>query len=95
MTKSELVQKLIDKASHISQKDMERIVNSIFDMMSDALCQGNRIELRGFGTFEVRKREPREGRNPKSGSKVMLGLRKTPFFKAGKELKEIINNHKG
>ncbi|MBI4373552.1 MAG: HU family DNA-binding protein, partial [Deltaproteobacteria bacterium] len=74
---------------------MERVVITVFDMKMEALCKGDRIELRGFGTFEVRRRQPREGRNPKSGTKVMLGFRKTPFFKAGKELKELINNHKG
>ena len=91
MTKSELVEHLIRKASHVSQKDMALIVDSIFDSMSDALNGGDRVELRGFGTFEVRVREPRLGRNPKSGTKVSLGVRKVPFFKAGKELKAKLN----
>ncbi len=91
MTKSELIGKLTEKASHISHKDMERIVNQIFDSMTEALRTGNRIELRGFGTFEVRVRDPRQGRNPKSGAKVSLGTRRVPFFKAGKEMKEILN----
>jgi integration host factor subunit beta len=95
MTKSELIMKLIESASHISHKDMERVVNMVFDAMTDALKKGNRIELRGFGTFEVRQRNPREGRNPKSGAKVQLGVRRVPFFKAGKELKELINRPKG
>jgi integration host factor subunit beta len=90
-TKSQLVQELISKASHISQKDMSLIVDTVFESMIKALEEGDRIELRGFGTFEVRVREPRMGRNPKSGSKVSLGVRKVPFFKAGKELKELIN----
>ncbi len=94
MTKSNLVQMLTEKASHISHKDMESIVNSIFDTMTEALSGGNRIELRGFGTFEVRHRNPRQGRNPKSGAKVSLGIRKVPFFKAGKELKELVNHAK-
>lgn len=94
MTKSQLVQQLINQASHISQKDMSLIVDTVFESMIKALGDGDRIELRGFGTFEVRVREPRLGRNPKSGSKVSLGIRKVPFFKAGKELKEMINNGK-
>jgi integration host factor subunit beta len=94
MTKSQLIQELVAKASHISQKDMSLIVDTVFESMINALGGGDRIELRGFGTFEVRVREPRTGRNPKSGSKVSLGIRRVPFFKAGKELKEIINNGK-
>ncbi len=95
MTKSQLIEALVQKASHVSQRDMETIINAIFDSMTDALQAGNRIELRGFGTFEVRVRKPRLGRNPKSGAKVSLGVRKVPFFKAGKELKEKVNNHHG
>lgn len=95
MTKSQLVQTLMNRASHISQKDMGLIVDTVFDSMIQALGEGGRIELRGFGTFEVRVREPRMGRNPKSGTKVSLGIRKVPFFKAGKELKEKLNGHKG
>ena len=91
MTKSQLIQNLVSQAAHISQKDMEVIVNSIFDGMTEALKTGDRIELRGFGTFEVRVREPRLGRNPKSGAQVPLHTRRVPFFKAGKELKEKLN----
>ena len=91
MTKSELIQQLVNQAAHISHKDMEVIVNTVFDSMTEALQGGDRIELRGFGTFEVRVREPRTGRNPKSGAQVALGVRKVPFFKAGKELKEKLN----
>lgn len=93
MTKSQLIQELVSRASHISQKDMSLIVDTVFESMINALGDGDRIELRGFGTFEVRVREPRTGRNPKSGSKVSLGIRRVPFFKAGKELKEIINTN--
>ena len=95
MTKSQLVQELVVKASHISQKDMNLIVETVFDSMVGALSGGSRIELRGFGTFEVREREPRLGRNPKSGAKVKLGIRKVPFFKAGKELKDTLNKNHG
>lgn len=91
MTKSQLVQNLLNRASHISQKDMALIVDTVFDSMIGALQTGDRIELRGFGTFEVRVREPRVGRNPKSGTKVSLSVRRVPFFKAGKEMKEKLN----
>ena len=91
MTKSQLVQELMNRAMHISHKDMSLIVDTMFNSMVKALEDGDRIELRGFGTFEVRVREPRLGRNPKSGTKVSLGTRRVPFFKAGKELKEKLN----
>lgn len=92
MTKSELIEQMVQKASHVSHKDMERIVNTVFDLMCGELKKGNRIELRGFGTFEVRVRRPRQGRNPKSGASVDLGTRRVPFFKAGKELKDGVNH---
>ena len=95
MTKSQLIEMLINKASHVSHRDMEWIVNTIFESMTEALGGGDRIELRGFGTFEVRTRQPRLGRNPKSGQKVSLGVRRVPFFKAGKELKQSINGNHG
>ena len=91
MTKSQLVQALMAQAPQIPQKDMIALVEAVFDSMIKALKSGERIELRGFGTFEVRVREPRMGRNPKSGTRVKLGVRKVPFFKAGKELKEKLN----
>ncbi len=91
MTKSQLIEELVQRASHISHKDMALIVETVFESMSEALEHGDRIELRGFGTFEVRVREPRQGRNPKSGVKVNLEERRVPFFKAGKELKEKLN----
>ena len=94
MTKSQLVQELMNRAMHISHKDMSLIVDTMFNSMVKALEDGDRIELRGFGTFEVRVREPRLGRNPKSGTKVSLGTRRVPFFKAGKELKEKLNGRK-
>jgi integration host factor subunit beta len=95
MTKSELIEQLVDRSAHISNKDMGLIVDAIFESMMKALESGDRIELRGFGTFEVRVRDPRIGRNPKSGTKVKLGIRKVPFFKAGKELKEKLNVKNG
>jgi len=70
------------------------VVNIIFDSMIDAIKRGERIELRGFGSFEVRERKPRLARNPKSGAAVKLQERKVPFFKTGKELKLMVNNKK-
>lgn len=67
------------------------IVETIFNQMKDALVKGDRIEIRGFGSFEVRVREPRQGRNPKTGASVYVNTRKVPFFKVGKELKERVN----
>ena len=72
-------------------RDVEVIVNTIFDSMTDALRHGDRIEIRGFGSFEVRVRKPRLGRNPKTGSSVSVGERRVPFFKVGKELRERVN----
>ncbi len=91
MTKSQLIQSLMSQASHISQKDMDLIVDTVFGSMVNALASGDRVELRGFGTFEVRVRAPRMGRNPKSGTQVTLGTRRVPFFKTGKELRVKLN----
>jgi len=91
MNKSDLINVLAERAKHISLKDMEAIVNTIFESMSASLQEGERIEIRGFGSFEVRRRKPRLGRNPKSGEQVQVGERLVPFFKLGKELRERIN----
>ncbi|MDX1402555.1 MAG: integration host factor subunit beta [Kiloniellales bacterium] len=93
MNKSDLINLLATRAKHISLKDMEVIVNEIFSSMADSLKQGTRIEIRGFGSFEVRERKARVGRNPKSGEKVQVGPRRVPFFKVGKELRERINSN--
>jgi integration host factor subunit beta len=88
MTKRELIEKLADKVKMLSLKDSEIIVNTIFDSMTEALAGGDRIEIRGFGSFQVKSRRPREGRNPRTGVKVAVEAKKVPFFKVGKELKE-------
>jgi len=93
MNKSDLINILAGRAKHISVKDMEVIVNEIFAGMTASLKQGARIEIRGFGSFEVRERKARVGRNPKSGEKVQVGPRRVPFFKVGKELRERINSN--
>ncbi len=90
MNKSDLIDVVTEKMPNLAAKDVEIIVNTIFDGMTGALADGGRIEIRGFGSFEVRVRQPRAGRNPKTGQKVQVGVRKVPFFKVGKELRERI-----
>jgi integration host factor subunit beta len=92
MTKSGLIEEVAKRTPHISKKDMEVVVNTIFDSMIDALREGERIEIRGFGSFQVKIREAREGRNPKTGEPVHISAKRTPFFKVGKELKEKVDN---
>lgn len=87
MTKRDLILKLQEVLKVYAYKDITYIVNIIFDSMVDALRRGERIEIRGFGSIIVRERRARLGRNPKSGDEVKLEKRKTPFFKAGKELR--------
>jgi integration host factor beta subunit len=94
MTKNDLIKKLQEELKTYSLKDVTYVVNIIFDTMVDAIKRGERIELRGFGSFEVRERKPRMGRNPKSGAQVKLQERKVPFFKTGKELRIMVNNKK-
>ncbi|KFO67396.1 integration host factor subunit beta [Smithella sp. SCADC] len=94
MTKNDLIKKLQEELKSYSLQDVTCIVNIIFDSMTDAIKRGERIELRGFGSFEVRERKPRMGRNPKSGAEVKLEERKVPFFKTGKELRLMVNNKK-
>ncbi|HPM41120.1 MAG TPA: integration host factor subunit beta [bacterium] len=91
MNKSDLIEMLAKKLPTMAGRDVEVIVNTIFDSMTDALRRGDRIEIRGFGSFEVRCRKPRVGRNPKTGTSVDVGERKVPFFKVGKELRERVN----
>ena len=90
MTKSDLIERVSVRVPHISKKDTETVVNTIFDSMTESLMQGDRIEIRGFGSFQVKIREAREGRNPKTGEEVKIPAKRTPFFKVGKELKERI-----
>ena len=92
MTKSGLIEEVAKLTPHISKKDTEVVVNTIFDSMIDALKQGERIEIRGFGSFQVKVRDAREGRNPKTGEPVHIAAKRTPFFKVGKELKEMVDN---
>jgi integration host factor beta subunit len=92
MTKNDLIKKLQEELKSYSLQDVTYAVNIIFDSMINAIKRGERIELRGFGSFVVRERKPRLGRNPKSGAEVKLEERKVPFFKTGKELRVMVNN---
>ena len=87
MTKNELIKKTQLKFKTYSQKDIALVVQTILNSMVDALDKNERIEIRGFGTFTMRKRKPRVGRNPKSGVEVSLDERRVPFFKTGRELR--------
>jgi integration host factor subunit beta len=91
MIKSELVQKIADKSPHLYHRDIERIVNTILDEVINAMKDGNRIELRGFGAFSVKNRPARVGRNPRTGEQVDVGEKYVPQFKAGKEIRERLN----
>ncbi len=92
MTKSELIQHLAERNPHLYQRDVERIVSTIFDEIAAALSRrGDRVELRGFGAFSVKRRGARMGRNPRTGESVQVGEKHIPFFKTGKELRERLN----
>ncbi len=91
MNKSDLINAVAEKLKNLTTHDVELIVNNIFDSMKNALSDGDRIEIRGFGSFEVRTRSARKGRNPRTGESVNVSVRKVPFFKVGKELKEMVD----
>jgi integration host factor subunit beta len=91
MTKSDLVQKLSEQVTTLTKKECEVIVDTVFQHMKDALQRGEKIEIRGFGSFTVRVRRAKEGRNPKTGEKVSIPEKRIPFFKVGKELRELVN----
>jgi integration host factor subunit beta len=91
MIKSELVQKLVKQNPHLYQRDIEKIVNAILGTIGDALAHGDRVELRGFGTFAVKKRGVRTGRNPKTGDLVTVLDKAVPVFKTGKEMRRRLN----
>ena len=93
MTKAELVEE-VSRVSDLTKKHSEIIVETVFRSIIEALQRGEKIELRGFGSFRLRQREPRKGRNPKTGDKVDVPPKKVPYFKPGKELKELINQER-
>ena len=92
MIKSELIQKIAAANQHLYHRDIEKIVNVLFDEIVDALARGDRVELRGFGAFTVKHRAPRTGRNPRTGEPVSVDEKFVPFFKTGKELRERLNS---
>jgi len=91
MTKSELIEKVVQSHGMLNVKVSEIVVNTVFDSIEEALKSGEKVEIRGFGSFTIRERLGREARNPKSGEVVRIPSKKTPFFKTGKELKERVN----
>lgn len=93
MTKSELIQRLAEMYPdpRLYHRDYERVVNKIFEEITVALARGDRVELRGFGAFSVRERDARVGRNPRTGDAVQVGRKRLPFFKTGKELRDLVN----
>ena len=92
MTKSELISKITSKNTFLYQKDVSKIIDIIFNTVTKVLKDGDRVELRGFGTFTTKKRNARIGRNPKTGDPVAIPQKKMPFFKMGKSMKERINS---
>lgn len=91
MTKSELIQRLAERNPHLYMRDVEKIVNTIFGEITEALSRGDRVELRGFGAFSVKERGARKGRNPRTGESVSVESKRLPFFKTGKALRERLN----
>lgn len=91
MTKSELIQMLAERNPHLYMRDIEKIVDTIFDEITGALVRGDRVELRGFGAFSIKKRDARTGRNPRTGESVDVDAKRLPFFKTGKALRERLN----
>ncbi|MEP5760440.1 MAG: integration host factor subunit beta [Litoreibacter sp.] len=93
MIRSELVQKIADENPHLYQRDVEKIVGTVFEEIIDAISAGNRVELRGFGAFSVKKRDARTGRNPRTGASVQVEEKHVPFFKTGKLLRDRLNGN--
>lgn len=92
MIRSELIQKIAEDNPHLYQRDVERIVNTVFEEITDAMSRGDRVELRGFGAFSVKKRDARVGRNPRTGASVEVDEKFVPFFKTGKLLRDRLND---
>jgi len=89
--RSELIQIITDQNPHLYQRDVERIVNTVFDEITNAMANGDRVELRGFGAFSVKRRDARLGRNPRTGASVDVEEKHVPFFKTGKLLRDRLN----
>ncbi len=93
MTRSELIARIAQRYPDLFQREVERVVATIFDEITDALAKGDRVELRGFGAFSVKDREPRTGRNPRTGETVKVDAKSVPSFKTGKQLRERLNEN--
>jgi len=93
--RSELIQIIADENPHLYQRDVERIVNTVFDEIVEAMARGDRVELRGFGAFSVKSRDARIGRNPRTGDAVAVEAKAVPFFKTGKLLRDRLNGQEG
>lgn len=91
MIRSELIQIIADENPHLYQRDVEKIVNTVFDEIVEAMARGDRVELRGFGAFSVKRRDARTGRNPRTGEAVDVDEKHVPFFKTGKLLRDRLN----
>ena len=91
MIRSELIQIITDQNPHLYQRDVERIVSTVFDEITNAMANGDRVELRGFGAFSVKRRDARVGRNPRTGASVDVEEKHVPFFKTGKLLRDRLN----
>lgn len=91
MTKSELIERITERQSHLSARDVELAIKTVLEQMAEALADGERIEVRGFGSFSLHYRSARQGRNPKTGESVLLDGKYVPHFKPGKELRESVN----
>lgn len=93
MTKSELILRLAERNPRLYQREVERIVTTIFDVIAEALARGDRVELRGFGAFSVKRRDARVGRNPRTGEAVQVSEKFVPFFRTGKQLRDRLNTN--
>ncbi len=91
MTKAQIIERLSEDVPTLTKRQAEIVVNTVFDSIRDSLRNGDKTEIRGFGSFRLRSRRMKEGRNPKTGATVAVPAKKVPFFKAGKELKEMLN----
>ncbi|MFO0707484.1 MAG: HU family DNA-binding protein [Nitrospira sp.] len=91
MTKAQIIEQVSEKVTTLTKRQAEVVVNTIFDCIRDSLKNGDKTEIRGFGSFRLRARRMKEGRNPKTGATVAVPAKRVPFFKAGKELKELLN----
>ncbi len=91
MTKAQIIEKVSERVTTLTKRQAEIVVNAMFNCIRDSLHRGDKTEIRGFGSFRLRSRRMKEGRNPKTGATVAVPAKKVPFFKAGKELKELLN----